>query len=188
MSKTVSNDALWEKLSEIDRKLNQQLKEQKVSVQEQEQVDITSELKANKDEIAELFKKGLQGLGTHCDTHFNTMYKRIDQLEQDMERTYNVLNCISVILKELQQQGQAKQEPDKSYLNFIFFKLRKTTLIITILGLLVFILTMFCMKQQNDYSLLNGEYYRKSIIVREMQQEVDSLRNTVNKDVRRKKK
>lgn len=188
MSKTVSNDTLWEKLSEIDRKLNQQLKEQKVSVQEQEQVDITSELKTNKDEIAELFKKGLQGLGTHCDAHFKTMYKNIEQLGEDTEGIYKVLTCISAILKEPKQQAKTKLELDKSFLNFIFFKLRKTTLIITILGLLVFILTIFSMKQQNDYALLNDKHYKQSVTVREMQVEVDSLRNTVNVDVRRKKK
>ncbi|NDV96424.1 hypothetical protein D0T84_16100 [Dysgonomonas sp. 521] len=78
MSKSVSNDALWDKFLEIKEQINQYLKEQKVSVPTQEQVDIASELRTNKDEIVEIFKKCIQGLGTHCDSHFKTMYKHIE--------------------------------------------------------------------------------------------------------------
>ena len=192
MSKSVSNDALWEKLSEIEEIINKYLKEQKTP-SAHEQIDIAPLLRTNKDEITDLFRKGLQGLGTHCDSHFKTMYKHIEQLEQDIEETYQVLTCICGILKESKEQPETRlaseQEPDKSYLNFKLFKVRKTTVVISILGLLVFILVLFCMKQQNDYSILNGEYYRKSIVVREMQGEVDSLRSNINPDaaVRKKK-
>lgn len=48
----------------------------------------------------------------------------------------------------------------KEYFSFWFFKIRKTTLIIVLLGLLVLLLTLFCMKQQNDYMLLMNEYYK----------------------------
>ena len=59
MAQSVSNDALWVKLSEIEEKINRLLKEQKEAVPLQEQVDISPLLTANKDEISELFRKGL---------------------------------------------------------------------------------------------------------------------------------
>jgi hypothetical protein len=46
---------------------------------------------------------------------------------------------------------------------------------IAILGVLIFILTLFSMKQQNDYSLLMEEYYRQGMEMKEMKAEVDSL-------------
>lgn len=58
---------------------------------------------------------------------------------------------------------------------------------IKLLGLLVFILTTFCMKQQNDYSVLNGEYYRSRIEIREMQVKMDSLRKAVKPNVEKKR-
>ncbi|MBP9579686.1 MAG: hypothetical protein KBE39_09115 [Parabacteroides sp.] len=179
MAQSVSNDALWVKLSEIEEKINRLLKEQKEAVPLQEQVDISPLLTANKDEISELFRKGLQGLGTHCDSHFKTMYKHIEQLEKDAEGIYEVLACISTILQEQKKQQETESENGKFYLDFKFFKVRKSSLIITILGLLVFTFTLllFCMKQQNDYSLLNREYYRQGIVIREMHIEVDSLKN-----------
>jgi len=67
MSKSVSNDALWEKLSEIEEKINKSLKEQKVPIQAKEQRNLTPEIKATKDEIIEKLEKYIQGLGTHCD-------------------------------------------------------------------------------------------------------------------------
>lgn len=188
MSKSVSNDALWQKLSEMDEKFNQYVKEQKSPVSVQKQVDLTPEIKATKDEIAELFKNGLQGLGTHCDSHFKTMYEHIEQLEKDIEGIYEILTCISYLLQEPKKQPETKQEPDKSYLNFKFFKLRKTSVVITILGLLVLTLTVFSMKQQNDYVLLNDEYYRQNIVIREMQSRADSLQNVMAKPVVKKKK
>ncbi|KAA6335474.1 hypothetical protein EZS27_016306 [termite gut metagenome] len=187
MANSVSNDALWEKLSEIDEKINRCLTEQNTPVPVQEQVDMDPQLTANKDEIAEIFKKGLQGLGIHCDSHFKTMYKHIEQLEKDTEGTYGVLTCISSILQESKEQTETKSEDEKSYLNFKLFKLRKAFVVITILGLLVFILTLFSMKQQNDYTLLNQEYYRQRIEMRAIQIEMDSLKNVLTNQRTKKK-
>lgn len=192
MNKSVSNDALWEKLSEIDERLNRYFIEQEKTVHGKEEAEITAQLKANKDQIAELFKKGLQGLGTHCDSHFKAMYGHIEQLEKDSKDVYEVLSFICKIMKNAEKQSENKVEPkpapDKSFLNFKFFKVRKTTVVITILGLLVFILTLFCMKQQNDYVILNNEFYRKSIVIRELKTEMDSLRNMVKPVVKAKNK
>ncbi len=186
MSKSVSNDALWEKLSDIEEKINRYLKEQTVSVPTQEQAGITSELRANKDEIVDIFKKCIQGLGIHCDSHFKTIYKNIGQLREDTDGIYKILTCLWR-MRESEDRSKTEAECDKSYLNFKFFKLRKLPLVITILGLLVFVLTLFCMKQQNDYSLLNGKYYRQNTVIREMQSKVDSLQNVIAKPMIKKK-
>lgn len=47
--------------------------------------------------------------------------------------------------------------------------------VIIVLNLLVFILTLFSMMQQNDYSLLVDEYYKQAIELRKMRMEIDSL-------------
>ena len=179
MSKSVSNDALWEKLSEIEEKINKSLIEQKVPVQVQNQVDITPELQANKDAIIEKLEKYIQGLGTHCDKHFKFIQTKIGKLDNDMA---DAIACLVHLIKESEKQQESKSEhviPEskESYFNFKFFKIRKTAVVITLLGLLVFILTLFSMKQQNDYSLLIGKYYRQGIELREMRIEVDSLGN-----------
>jgi hypothetical protein len=70
---------------------------------------------------------------------------------------------MSAILKEPQGHSAIKDDDKKFFLNFKLFKLRKSSIVIAILGLLVFILTLLCMKQQNDYTLLMNEYYKKGI-------------------------
>ena len=175
MAQSVSNDALWEKLLEIDKKIDK-------FVPEQEQVDITAELKANKEEIVKKLEKYIQGLGSHCDSHFKSILTKTSKLDRDMA---DAIACLVYLIKEPEKQQKLKNT--QSYFSFKFFKVKKTSLAITILCLLVFILTLFCMKQQNDYSILMGKYYRKSIVARGMQAEVDSLKNaSTNRNVKKK--
>lgn len=171
MTQSVSNDALWEKLSEVDKKLEKLSEAQKTSTLSDKQVIIEPDFQKEKDEIISKLEKYIQGLGTHCDSHFNVIHKNIEQLEKDTEGVYKILSCMSAILKEPRQQSVIKSDDEKSYLNFRFFKLRKSSIVIAILGLLVFILTVFCMKQQNDYVLLMNEHHRQSIEAKEMQKE-----------------
>jgi len=182
MSKSVSNDALWEKLSEIEERINKSLKEQKASVQVQNQVDITPELKANKDAIIEKLEKYIQGLGTHCDQHFKFLQSKVGKLDNDMA---DAIACLVHLVKE--SGKQQKPEDAQSYFNFRLFKIKKTSIVIAVLGILVFILTLFCMKQQNDYSLLIDGYYRQGIELREMQGKVDSLRSIKMQKIEKKK-
>lgn len=163
MAQSVSNDALWEKLAEVDKKLEGLSKMQKTSNLDNEQAIIKSDFQKEKDEIVSKLEKYIQGLGTHCDSHFKVIHKDIAQLEKDTEGVYKVLSYMSAILKEPAEQPTMKSNDKKSFLNFKLFKLRKSSIVIAILGLLVFILTLFCMKQQNDYALLMNEYYKKGI-------------------------
>lgn len=171
MSKSVSNDALWEKLSEIEETINECLKEQKAPVQAQEQRDLTPEIKATKDEIIEKLEKYIQGLGIHCDKHFKFLQSKVGKLENDMA---DAIACLVHLIKESEKQQNEKNA--QSYFKFRFFKVKKTSLVTAVLGILVFILTLFSMKQQNDYSLLINEYYRQRIEAREIQEKTDSLR------------
>jgi len=177
MSKSVSNDALWEKLSEIEEKINECLKEQKAPIPVQNQVDIAPELKTSKDAIIEKLEKYIQGLGSHCDKHFKFIQTKIGKLDNDMA---DAIACLVHLIKESEKQQenkseQAMLESKESYFNFKFFKIRKMSVVTTVLSILVFILTIFSMKQQNDYSLLMGKYYRQAIELREMSMEIDSL-------------
>ncbi|MDR3047418.1 MAG: hypothetical protein LBU51_07385 [Bacteroidales bacterium] len=130
MAQSVSNDALWEKLSEMDKKFE------------------------------ELIKSDIHTLGLSNDSHFEANRKNIQLLNENIFKTWKV---VSQIRKQQKESNEVQKNDGESCFNFKFFKVRKTSFIITILGLLVFILTLFCMKQQNDYSLLIDEYYRQSV-------------------------
>ena len=175
MAQSVSNNALWEKLSEVDKKLEHFSEMQKPSNLDNEQAIIKPDFQKEKDEIVSKLEKYIQGLGTHCDKHFKVIHENIEQLEKDTEGVYKILSCMSAILKEPQEQSVIKSDDKKPYLNFRFFKVRKSSLVIAVLGLLVFILTLFCMMQQNDYVLLMDEHYRQNIEIREMIAKIDNL-------------
>ena len=168
MAQSVSNDALWEKLAEVDKKLEGLSKMQKTSNLDNEQAIIKSDFQKEKDEIVSKLEKYIQGLGTHCDSHFKVIHKGIGQLEEDTEGVYKILSYMSAILKESAEQPAIKSDDKKTFLNFKLFKLRKSSIVIAILGLLVFILTLFCMKQQNDYVLLMEEGYKQNVILKNL--------------------
>lgn len=91
-------------------------------------------------------------------------------------------------MSDILKEPVMKSKNHKSYLNFKFIRFRKTSIAIAVLGLLVFILTMFCMKQQNDYAVLMDECYRQNSIIREIQVEGDSLRSSSKPAIERKRK
>ncbi len=191
MAQSVSNDALWVKLSEIEKKIEVQ----KTSASTQEQVDISPELKTNKDEIVDIFKRCIQGLGTHCDFHFKTIHENIKLTNEFTKDEFQILSCMWAWMQEKEKEAKEQesvrpkpeQEVDNFHLNLMFFKIRKTSVVITILGLLVFILTVFSMKQQNDYSLLMDEYYRQGVELRDVQMKMDSLQKVMKPTVKKKK-
>ena len=99
---------------------------------------------------------------------FKFIQTKVGKLDNDMA---DAIACLVHLIKESEKQQKSKDI--QSYFNFRFFKVKKTSLMIAILGLLVFILTLFCMKQQNDYSLLMDEYYRQSITVQKLYEEFE---------------
>jgi hypothetical protein len=157
MANSVSNDALWEKLSEIDRKIEGLSATQKSLIQEEEQAGIKSDIKEVKDEIVVEIREQVNKLGKHGDINFGANKENIEK----------ILNIVARIRKQ-QREAVELQTENKSadgYFNLKFFKVKKTSFVITVLGLLVFLLTLFCMKQQNDYALLMEEFYKQTVII-----------------------
>ena len=191
MAQTVSNDALWEKLSEMDNKIDACITKQNTPASSPKQVDITSEIKALNDKILIDIDAKANLLGAHSQSHFEANRKNIISLDESLRKILNVVSHIRKQQKvETVEQANSKnvEQPktETAYFDFKFFKVRKTSLIITVLGILVFILSIFYMKQQNDYSHLIGEYYKQSIKIDKMQAEVDSMKIVINSAVRKK--
>jgi len=174
MSKSVSNDALWEKLSEIEERIIGYLKEQKAPALTQNQGDITPEIKNSKKEILNLIKQAARELDASCNVRFKNIEDGILYIGKDESKILEAIACMWTEMKEAIKEQQ-KTKDSQSYFSFKFFKIRKTSVVISLLGILVFVLTLFGMKQQNDYSLLMGKYYRQGIEIREMRMEIDSL-------------
>lgn len=183
MANLVSNDALWEKLSEISQQLNNLSTEQKLQVSNSEQIENTCDFNSIEDEIINEIKEHAKLLGMHSDVNFKANEQNVKVIDENIRKIWGIVSRIrkqQTETADLQAENGSKQrskpletqvEDNQEYFNFRFFKIRKSSLVIAILGLLVLTLTLFCMKQQNDYVLLNNEYYKQSISVKEIQAE-----------------
>lgn len=159
MAQTVSNDALWEKLSEIDKKFEKFIVMQESQAVAQEQGRNILDLEEAKDAIITEIRQQAGVQDKRNESNFGTNRQNIEVLNK------NILLAIKHSREtkdQLKTDIESQKEDKKTYFNFKLFRVRKTSLVIAILGLLVFILTLFCMKQQNDYALLLDKYYRQS--------------------------
>jgi len=181
MANTVLNDALWEKLSEIEERIDKGFKEWNAPAPSSKQADVTPEIKESKEKIIEIIKKCIQGLGSHCDMHFKSILEKSSKLNKTSD---DVMLLLIHLVKESQKPKES--ENAKSFFNFKFFKIRKTSVVIAVMSILIFTLTVFSMKQQNDYTLLTNEYYRQAIELRKMQSGIDSIK-VVNPVFKKKK-
>lgn len=82
--------------------------EQKSQILEKEQVDIASDVKANKEEIVKKLEKYIQGLGTHCDSLFKSIYKNLEQLDRNTHGIYEILSSMWGIMRESEEQSDMK--------------------------------------------------------------------------------
>lgn len=183
MAQSVSNDALWQKLSEIDKKLEEVATMQKSLVPMSKQIDNKSDFKEAKGEIITKIKEQASLLGKHSDINFEANKKNIRIVNNNILMALKSLGEVRKHQTESSESAKLQQKDNENYLNFKLFKVKKTFLIIKALGLMVFILTIFCMKQQNDYSLLNDELYKKNIAVQRLHLEKDSLKNLIKKPI-----
>jgi mRNA-degrading endonuclease HigB of HigAB toxin-antitoxin module len=103
--------------------------------------------------------------------HFKSILEKSSKIDKTSDD-------VMLLLIHLVKESQKPKEPEdtKSYFNFKFFKIRKTSVVIAVMGVLLFTLTVFSMKQQNDYTALTNEYYRQAIELRELRTEIDSLK------------
>ena len=178
MAQTVSNDALWEKLSEIDKTLNELSITQKSSAQTPEQVGL-------KDEIIGSIKENIHILDLSNNSHFEENKKNVVIVNKNILLGLKQITDIQERINTCIEQGL--QGSNKApYFDFKLFKIRKTSIVITMLGILIFTLTIFCMKQQNDYSLLTEVCYKQSLHIDQAKTEVDSLRAIKPKGAKKK--
>ena len=169
MAQSVSNDALWEKLSEMDKKFEGLATTFKSLAINREKAEDIQDFSAVKDEIVASIKGNIRILGLSNDSHFEANKKNIQMLN---ENNLRILKVATLIRKQQEESNESQKKDGEYIINFKFCKVRKTSHIITVLGLLVFILTLFCMKQQNDYSLLMNERHRQGIVIQESDREL----------------
>lgn len=136
MKNKVSNEALWVKLSEMDEKLNK-LSDNSLSRQE--------EISFLKEELSVLITAHAKLLAEHSESHFEANRQNVENLGDQLAKVLNVVFHIRKQQKEDVERPNS-HKVDNSYLDFRFFKVKKSTIVITILGVLVFMLTLFTMK------------------------------------------
>ena len=172
MAQSVSNDALWEKLEEVDKKLEKLVITQESLIPEENMPEIKINSGTTKEEIITEIKEQAHKLGKHADSHFGANMQNIQMLDENIRK---ILNVVAHIRKQ-QKENVELQKSDNAYFYFKFFQIKKSSLVIAILSLLIFILTLFCMKQQNDYVLLMHKYYRQNIEFKEIQEEINTAK------------
>lgn len=174
MAKSISNDAIWEKLSEMDEKYNKIL--DKINKIQLLSSNTTSSTQPSSDnEVITEIKERVDLLGRSNDSHFKANSKNIEMINNNILVTKKKVENIQIPENLNINEIKALFE-NKNVFRFGFIKFRKSSFVIVILGLLIFALTMFCMKQQNDYSILNSELYKQMIATQNLQIENDSLK------------
>lgn len=169
MAKTISNDAIWEKLSEIDEKLNNVLDKQ-----QKDNVPVKIQPLSNVEVLASI-KENAFILGKSNDSHFEANLKNITTLNNNVLSINKLINNLSA--PENINMNEIKALLDKKDIfRFGFISFRKTSFIIIILGILIFTLTVFSMKLYSDSLINQNNYYRQIIVTRNLQIENDSLK------------
>lgn len=151
MAKTVSSDALWEKLSEISEQLNKLSTQQEAQITCKDKAENCTELNDAKDLLIAEIKQQSYLLGKHGDSNYKAINQNIAALDEIVRK---ILNIVFRIRKQQKKTTEQKGVSKNTYFNFKFFKIRKLSFVIAVLGLLVFLLTIFCMKLYSDYLLL----------------------------------
>lgn len=130
----------------------------------------------------------------HCHIVFNRVDNDGNTISDKNDRYRNEKVCKQLKNKYNLTYGKGKENVNVQKLKgaeqtkYEIYHVVKLALAKTILGLLVLILTLFCMKQQNDYAVLNSEFYKNSIVITGQQTEMDSLRNMAKPAVKAKNK
>ena len=94
MAQSVSNDALWEKLSEIDKKIDACMTKQSTPSPSPKQVDITPEIKELNDKVLAEIEAKASLLGEHSQSHFDANRKNIILLGESIRKIFNVMSHI----------------------------------------------------------------------------------------------
>ena len=175
----VSNEALWGKLSEMDEKLDM-ISRKEVSIEIPQQ-DIPT---VSKEEIKAIADESIKILGKHTDSHFAANLKNIERLNNNVLKTKETVESIRIPENNITLEAiQSILSNDKTMV-FGWGRIRKTTFIIGVLIVFLFMMITFSMKQHADYAILQNRYTWQNVTIYKLQIENDSLKanqTTVNK-------
>lgn len=169
----VSNDALWGKLSEMDKKLD--IISRKEVSQEipptKQNIPVVS-----KEEIKAVVDDAIMLLGKHVDNHFAANLRNVERLNNNVLKTKEAAEAIKIPENDITLEAiQSILSKDKTMM-FGFNRIRKTTFIIGVLIVCLFLITTFSMKQHADYEVLKNVYSWQSVTIHNLQIENDSLK------------
>ena len=178
----VSNEALWGKLSEMDEKLDM-ISKKEVSIEIPQQ-DIPT---VSKEEIKAITDESITILSKNVDSHFAANRKNIELLNNNILKTRKLVEDIKIPENGITLEAiQSILSKDKT-MAFGCGRIRKTTFIIGVLIVFLFMMTTFSMKQHADYAILQNRYTWQSVTIYKLQIENDSLK-TSNTITDKKKK
>lgn len=172
----VSNEALWGKLSEMDEKLDK-ISKKEVSIEIPQQ-DIPT---VSKEEIKAIADESITILGKNVDSHFAANRKNIELLNNNILKTRKLVEDIKIPENGITLEAiQSILSKDKT-MAFGWGRIRKTTFIIGVLIVFLFMMITFSMKQHADYAILQNRYTWQSVTIYKLQIENDSLKtnNTI---------
>ncbi|MCC8155130.1 MAG: hypothetical protein LIP01_13615, partial [Tannerellaceae bacterium] len=112
MAQSVLNDALWEKLIEIDKKLDKLSVVQKTSTPKEELTGNKPDFDSIKEEIITEIKEKALLLGGHSDSHFNANRENLKILNDNILKT---LKVVTLIWKQQKQSIQPQEENKEKY-------------------------------------------------------------------------
>lgn len=177
----VSNEALWGKLSEMDEKLDM-ISKKEVSIEIPQVPQATPTV--SKQEIKAIADESIKILGKNVDSHFAANFKNIERLNNNVLKTKETVEAIKIPENNITLEAiQSILSKDKT-MKLGFSRIRKTTFIIGVLIVFLFMMITFSMKQHADYAILQNRYTWQSVTIYKLQTENDSLKTnqtTINK-------
>jgi hypothetical protein len=94
MAQSVTNEALWVKLSEVEQRLDEFLVEQKSLVPTQEPAECKPDFTAVKEDIITKIKDEISILGLSSDSHFEANTRNIEVIAETIQKVWNIVSRI----------------------------------------------------------------------------------------------
>ena len=178
MEYSINEEAIWEKLSEIDKKVEKILSQS----ERQHQIEAVSREespKLAKEDVENIVLKYTQGLGKFI---AELSGKRNDQLESMKKILIGMYRKVEAIPPEkisLEPILQLFPKPKK--VNICGFEFLRTSVIITVLIIMSFISLTMNTKQMDDNRRLRIWYVEQSELIRQLQ-EKQQYESTISKE------
>lgn len=180
----VSNEALWGKLSEMDEKLDM-ISKKEVSI---EMPQVPQPIPTvSKQEIKAIADESIKTLIKHSDSHFAANHKNMEIINNTALKIKETVESIKIPENNITLEAIKSILSKDKTMKFGFITIRKTTFIIGVLIVFLFMMITFSMKQHADYAILQNRYTWQSVTIYKLQIENDSLK-TSNTITNKKKK